>query len=109
MSDNQDGLLALADRIQEADNQPIAIDPAAASELRRLVAENEALKTELAEQARLVGMGSEREARLLAINAELVEALKDLLFWGADDVYQRSKIACDKARAALAKAEASNG
>jgi hypothetical protein len=40
--------------------------------------ENEALKAELAEQARLNGMGSEREARLLALNAELVEALRQI-------------------------------
>lgn len=39
--------------------------------------------------------------RLHALNTELVEALKDLLFWGADDVYQRSKIACERARAAI--------
>lgn len=44
MNDNQDALLALADRIQEADTKPIAIDPAAATEIRRLHAENEALK-----------------------------------------------------------------
>ena len=44
--------------------------------LRRLHAENEALKAELMEQARVNGMGSEREARLIALNAELVEALK---------------------------------
>ena len=46
------------------------------AELRRLNAENEALRAELAEQARLNGMGSEREARLMALNAELLEALK---------------------------------
>ena len=63
---------------------------AAAAELRSLHAENaelglalaraveriNELEAELAEQARLNGMGSEREARLLAVNAELLEALK---------------------------------
>ena len=40
--------------------------PEAAAELRRLVAENEALKVELHEQACINGMGGEREARLMA-------------------------------------------
>ena len=39
---------------------------AAAAELRRLHAENEALKVELHEQARVNGMGGEREASLMA-------------------------------------------
>jgi hypothetical protein len=76
MSDNQDALLALADRIDEANERPIVIHKGAATELRRLVSENEALRGELAEQARVNGMGGEREARLLVVNAELVEALR---------------------------------
>lgn len=36
----------------------------------------EELEAELVEQARLNGMGSEREARLMSMNAELVEAVK---------------------------------
>lgn len=74
-------------------------------EFRRLAAKEnaelvEALRAELAEQARLNGMGSEREARLLALNAELVEALRQIANVNAmDHEYQQW------ARAALAKAE----
>lgn len=81
------------------------------AELRRLHAENEALKSELAEQARLNGMGSEREARLLALNAELVEALRDA--HNALEIFctdgsapgQMTIAAVIQACAALAKAE----
>ena len=45
--------------------------------LARAIERNNELEAELAEQARLNGMGSEREARLMALNAELVEALRD--------------------------------
>ena len=44
-------------------------------------------------------------AKLLAINAELVEALKGVLAWGTDENYQPAKSRCEKARTALAKAE----
>ena len=43
--------------------------------------------------------------KLLAINAELVEALKGVLAWGTDENYQPAKSRCEKARTALAKAE----
>ena len=70
-------------------------------DVERLEAENEALKAELAEQARVNGMGSEREAKLLAVNAELVEALRRVrgtgVFLGA--------IAQEMAEAALAKTQ----
>ena len=68
--------------LKMADDLDILCDPydsAIAAELRRLVAENEALKAELAEQARLNGMGSEREAKMLAVNAELVESNRAML------------------------------
>jgi hypothetical protein len=65
------------------------------------------LLAELQEQARLVGMGAERELALMAqvqrlerVNAELLEALEDLLGWqtlAPDDVVAA-------ARAAIAKA-----
>lgn len=48
----------------------------AAKELRRLQDENEMLRAELHEQARVNGMGGEREARLMTLNAELSEALR---------------------------------
>lgn len=44
--------------------------------LARAIERNNELEAELHEQARLVGMGSEREARLMAMNTELLEALK---------------------------------
>jgi hypothetical protein len=69
------------------------------------------LEAELAEQARLNGMGSEREARLLAVNAELVEALQDLYDEqnGPPLIRHEAKwhAAMDSARAALASVEAS--
>ena len=70
-----DTALRLADALDRAPySSPTTND--AAEELRRLVAENEALKAELIEQARVNGMGGEREARLMALNAELSEALR---------------------------------
>lgn len=62
------------------------------------------LEAEVAEQARVNGMGSEREARLMALNAELVEALRRLI--DMDVAYRRGPVveeAVEKARAALAK------
>ena len=73
----------------------------------RLEAENEALKAELIEQARVNGMGSEREAKLLAVNAELVEALKH-----AAECVQSSYLPDGMGHDwddVIAKAEASNG
>ena len=73
----------------------------------RLEAENEALKAELAEQARLNGMGSKRELRLKALNAELVEALRGWMNQPEDAATYDACMA--RAEAALAKVEASNG
>lgn len=36
---------------------------------------------------------------------ELLGALKDVLAWGTDENYQHARASCDKARAAIAKAE----
>ena len=47
--------------------------------LARAIERNNELEAELAEQARLNGMGSEREARLKAVNAELVESNRAML------------------------------
>jgi len=99
---------------------------AAAAELRSLHAENaelglalaraveriNELEAELAEQARLNGMGSEREARLLALNAELVEALRkcdEAMTWelGGEPIDTLMVDARNAARAVLAKVEAS--
>jgi hypothetical protein len=46
VSDQPEALLALADRIEEAAGNPIAIDPQAATELRHQHGEIEALKAE---------------------------------------------------------------
>lgn len=43
--------------------------------------------------------------RLHALNAELLEALKGVLVWGTDEDWKNAKIWCEKARAAIAKAE----
>lgn len=48
------------------------------NEVKRLRAENEALAEELQEQARLNGIGSEKEARLETENARLREALMEV-------------------------------
>lgn len=65
------------------------------------------LEAELHEQARLNGIGSEREARLLAVNAELVEALQDIAAADSFEAELDPQRAVRIARAALAKAEAS--
>lgn len=44
-----------------------------------LEAEIKRLHEELQEQCRINGMGSEREARLMAVNQELVKALKQII------------------------------
>ena len=64
------------------------------------------LESEIAEQARVNGMGSEREARLMALNGELVEALRcaDAMLSGAN---MDAKAVKRKVSAALAKVEAS--
>lgn len=80
--------------------------------LARAIERINELEAELHEQARVNGMGSEREARLMATNAELVEALQlALSSYGvmkmgdppqeAWDVWKVEEIA----RAALAKAQ----
>ena len=38
-------------------------------------------------------------------NQELLEALKGVLVWGTDEDWKNAKIWCEKARAAIAKAE----
>jgi len=58
--------LRLAAVLEDEKMHSMAIDTEAAAELRRLHAENEALKVELHEQARVNGMGGEREASLMA-------------------------------------------
>lgn len=65
------------------------------------------LKAELAEQARLVGMGSEREARLMALNAELVRALEKIWDEASTNCGYIGMSIADIADAALAKVEAS--
>jgi hypothetical protein len=88
-----------------------------AAELRRLHAENASLKRALAsscdEERDLVweaspGGGCSRARNAEAVNAELLEALKDALFHVANqgDVGVDQWLACErKARAAIAKAE----
>ena len=76
MSDNQDALLALADRIDEANERPIVIHKGAATELRRI----------------------------RALNAELVEALKQTTGAHESGLLMSAR-GLDKARAALAKAQ----
>lgn len=46
------------------------------SSIRRLVAENEALKAEVLEQCRINGMGAEREAKLMTENEDLRQDVK---------------------------------
>ena len=75
--------------------------------LARAIERNNELEAELAEQARLNGMGSEREARLMAVNAELVEALKH-----AAECVQSNYLPDGMGHDwddVIAKAEASNG
>ena len=66
------------------------------------------LLDELQEQARLIGMGAERELALMAqvqrlerVNAELLDALEDLLGWqtlAPDDIVAAARAAIAKAR-----------
>lgn len=102
--------LRLADLLEERSKLFKEERHQAAAELRRLVAENEALKAELAEQARVNGMGGEREARLMALNTELVDALR--WYVDTDEVMEMEGNEFwldgrERARAALAKVEAS--
>ena len=123
--------LRLAAVLEDEKMHSMAIDTAAAAELRRLHAENEALKVELHEQARVNGMGGEREASLMAelerksdaiqrlwkerdelraLNAELVEALRPAVnawFRPHGINYVDFKPYMEAARAALARVEAS--
>ena len=120
-----DTALRMADELDGLGSQ---YDSEIAAELRRLHAENEALKVELHEQARVNGMGGERETSLMAelerksdaiqrlwkerdelrtLNAELVKALKH----AAECVqtnYLPDKCGHDWDDV-IAKAEASNG
>jgi hypothetical protein len=78
----------------------------AAAELRRLVAENERLhQINQSHEMKLSVRGYEIQiADLKAVNAELLEALKQALeecIWPSE----RLSDVCDKARAAIAKAE----
>ena len=115
--------------LQMADELDSLCDPydsAIATELRRLHAEHielgQALKraierineleAEIAEQARVNGMGGEREAKLMAVNAELVRALRkcdEAMTWelGGEPLDTLMTDARNAARAALAKVEAS--
>lgn len=74
--------------------------------LKRAIERNNELEAELHEQVRANGMGSEREARLMALNGELVEALRcaDAMLSGAN---MDAKAVKRKVSAALAKVEAS--
>lgn len=128
-----DTALRLADALERDYHDETLAPRKAAAELRRLVAENEALRGELAEQARVNGMGGEREARLMAelerksdaiqrlwkerdelrtLNAELVEALRwyvdtdEVLEMEGNEFWLDGR---ERARAALAKAGESNG
>ena len=88
--------LRLADALEQGTYLLSVERGATAAELRRLVAENEAL---LAETRTLVRQNGEWQV----INAELVEALNALL----NDVGRaNSMLGAVKARAALAKVEA---
>ena len=73
---------------------------------KRAIERNNELEAELHEQVRANGMGSEREARLMARNGELVEALRcaDAMLSGAN---MDAKAVERKVAAALAKVEAS--
>ena len=105
MSDNTetDALLTLADRIDEADERPIVIHHGAAAELRRLVAENEALREVNEAFGKRQEWWNEKMVALEAINAELREALRRC----RDMVAHPDNLAFIDA--ALAKVEARNG
>ena len=123
MSDKPNAL-RLADVLQSGADDPMwahhcemskGTCDAAAAELRRLHDENEMLRDELAEQARLNGMGSEREARLMAVNTDLLEALYTaealLLSMGmkSSDAYQQIDAAITAALNEPVKARRSSG
>lgn len=106
MTNDQSTALRLADAIN-SDFDPdwmyeTGLDQIAA-ELRRLQAENESLKSDCIEQARILGMGAERELKLIAENEALLAALKDLCkhFY---HLYDSDWPALARARAALARA-----
>ena len=73
------------------------------SKTEYLEAEIKRLHEEVQEQCRINGMGAEREARLMAVNQELLEALKlaDALLWGAN---MNAVVVERKVKAAIRKA-----
>lgn len=113
-----DTALKLADRLDLWGDQGDLLE--ASAELRRLHAEHtelgqaikraieriNELEAELHEQARVNGMGGEREARLIALNAELVEALQGMIDC-CPETRGTHNPHLAMARAALAKMEAS--
>lgn len=75
--------------------------------LKRAIERINELEAELHEQACVNGMGSEREARLMAVNAELVRALRVIAYLehdiGSPPLMSDAEAMRLKARAALAK------
>lgn len=88
---------------------PDQINREAAAELRRLHTENQYLHDEVIAQACVNGMGSEREARLMALNAELVRALEKIWDEASTKCGYIGMSIADIADAALAKVETSDG
>jgi len=74
------------------------------SKTEYLEAEIKRLHEEVQEQCRINGMGAEREARLMAVNQELVKALNAMLTHMGMDEDEWNKPTFDKARAAIRKA-----
>ena len=75
------------------------------AEILRLRAENEKLRAECDEQARLNGMGGEREAKLASDNARLRATLKPFAEMNVtiiDDTRMFYSFTCDHIRAAAA-------
>lgn len=73
--------------------------------LKRAIERNNELEAELHEQVRANGMGSEREARLMALNAELVRALEKIWDEASTNCGYIGMSIADIADAALAKVE----
>lgn len=104
--------------ILELTCEPNSMNEDAAAELRRLSAANAGLESEVLEQARIIGMGAERElsamariTELTAANAELLEALEAIALYipttsaaeGGASKYSNHVKAADTVRAAIAK------
>ena len=88
--------LRLAEILEDGSRQ---FNAEAAAELRRLHIENEAFGLHLSERMKdLAKVEAQRDA--------LLEALKGVLAWGTDENWKNAKAWCEKARAAIAKAEA---